>query len=95
MAEDQSIRNAIISYLLRHRVAGGHKQQVQTVVGNVGIASHDEGRAKELIDEMARSREAPIERYGGGHRQNIRLSSIDAGVEYLEEHGGDIPFGVG
>lgn len=93
MADDQDIRNAIMNYLVRHDVTADHKQQVQTVVGNAAIASHDEGRGKDLIDEMARSRDVPIERYGGGGRENIRLSSIEAGVQYLKEHDGEIPFG--
>jgi len=36
---------------------------------------------------------APIEAYGGGHRQNVRLTSAEEAVNYLKENGGDVPFG--
>jgi hypothetical protein len=36
---------------------------------------------------------APIEGYGGGHRQNVRLTSVDDAVRYLNDNDGDVPFG--
>ena len=34
----------------------------------------------------------PIEGYGGGHRQNVRLTGADDAVAYLKANGGDVPF---
>ncbi|PSQ36829.1 hypothetical protein BRD11_00850 [Halobacteriales archaeon SW_12_69_24] len=36
--------------------------------------SSDQGKLKELMEEMATDPTAPIEKYGGGHRENIRLT---------------------
>jgi hypothetical protein len=38
--------------------------------------------------------DSPIEGYGGGGRKNIRLTSMKAGVEFIEDRDGDVPFGV-
>ena len=48
---------------------------------------------KDLLKAMATDPDAPVEAYGGGHRQNIRLTSADAAVDYLKANGGDVPFG--
>lgn len=92
MASDVDVQNAVITYLVHNKVTGGHKKQVQTVIREASIASHNEGKAKELIDEMAKNPDAPIQRYGGGHRENIHLTSMEAGVAFLKEHGGDVPW---
>lgn len=89
--DDQEIRNRIVEKMLRKRVMGGKKHQVDTVV-NYSVPSHAQGRAKHLIDEM-KAGSAPIEAYGGGHRENIRLTGADDAVEYLKANGGDVPFG--
>lgn len=89
---DQEVRNRIVEKLLRNRVVGGHETQVTTAVSRY-LPSHAEGRGKQLVDEMVADTDAPIEAYGGGHRENIRLTSVDAAVEYLEANGGNVPFG--
>ena len=48
-----------------------------------------------MIDDMATDPAAPIERYGGGHRANIRLTSAQDAVQYLAANDGEIPFGFG
>lgn len=88
--DDQEIRNAIVSTMLHKRVLGGHKKQVQSVV-RMALPSHAEGRGKQLIDDLVQ--DGVVERYGGGHRANVRLTSVDAAVAYLEVNGGDVPFG--
>jgi hypothetical protein len=89
----QRIHNKLIEKLLRKQVTGGHKKQVDTVVS--WFPSSDQGDVKNAIDDMAKDPTAPIERYGGGHRENIRLSSIGDAVDYLEANGGNVPFGFG
>lgn len=49
--DDQEIRNRIVRKMLRNRVIGDHKKQVQTIVSRY-LPSHEEGRGKELIEEM-------------------------------------------
>lgn len=87
--DDQDIKNAVVEKMLRKRVVGGKKQQVQTVVG-YSVPSHAEGRAKDLVADLIR--EGVLERYGGGHRANVRLTSVEKAVAYLEENGGNVPF---
>lgn len=89
--DDQGIKNQIVGKMLRKRVIGGKKQQIDTVV-NYSLPSHEQGRGKELIEEMLADPGAPIEGYGGGHRSNIRLRSVEDAVQYLKENGDDVPF---
>jgi len=87
---DQDIKNAIVNTMLQNGIVGGHKAQRQSVAG-WAVASHNEGRAKDLIDDLIQ--EGVIESYGGGHRNNIRLASVDRAVDYLKANGGDLPWG--
>lgn len=89
---DQELRNKVIDKLLRKRAIGGHKKQKDTVVN--WFASSDQGKVKELIDEMATDPTVPLEMYGGGQRENVRLSDVGEAVRYLDANGGDIPFGM-
>ncbi|WP_135666564.1 hypothetical protein [Halorhabdus rudnickae] len=89
--DNQDIKNRIVRKMLRNRVVGDHKKQIDTVVG-WAVPSHAEGQAKTLIDEMVSGSE-PVEQYGGGARENIRLTSVEDAVEYLKDNGGDVPFG--
>lgn len=88
--DDQAIKNEIVYTMIRKRVTGGHKKQVATLV-DMALPSHLEGRGAELVDDLVRS--GLLERYGGGHRANVRLRSIDAGVTYLKRNDGEVPFG--
>ena len=90
--DDQDIRNRVVEKLLRKRVVGAHKKQVDTVKN--WLPSHAQGRGEGLIREMIRDPDAPLEGYGGS-RDNVRLTSVDAAVAYLTDHDGDIPFGFG
>lgn len=88
---DQSLKNKLIEKLLRKRVVGGNKVQSDTAVN--WFASSDQGDVKDLIDEMVADPSTPLERYGGGQRDNIRLSDVGEAVRYLDRNGGEIPFG--
>jgi hypothetical protein len=78
--------------MLRKRIVGGHKKQLDTVV-TMTLPSHEQGRGRTLLEEMLSNPGSPIEGYGGGGRQNIRLRSVDAAVDYLKDNDGDVPFG--
>lgn len=88
--DDQAIRNAIVETMLRKRVVGGHKKEVATVV-RMAVPTHEEGRAKQLVGDLVQA--GVLERYGGGHRANVRLASVAAALTYLEANDGDVPFG--
>lgn len=92
--DDREVRNRIVEKLLRSRTTGSKKQSIDTVVSNY-LPSHEEGRGKRLIAEMITNPEAPIEAYGGGHRENVRLTSVEDATEYLRDNGGNVPFGFG
>ncbi len=92
--EDQEIRNRIVEKLLRSRTTGSKKQSVDTVVSKY-LPSHEEGRGKRLLAEMTTDPDAPIESYGGGHRENVRLTSVEDTVAYLRDNDGNVPFGFG
>ncbi|WP_238398217.1 hypothetical protein [Halorussus salinus] len=77
--------------MTRKRVVGGHKKQVGTVKN--WVATSDQGRAEDLIREMIRDPEAPLEGYGGS-RDNVRLTSIEDAKRYIRDHGGDLPWGL-
>lgn len=88
--DDQDVKNRIVRKMLRKNVIGNHKKQVDTVVG-WAVPTDARGRAKDLIDDLVQA--GVVERYGGGHRANIRLASADSAVEYLRRNDGDVPFG--
>lgn len=92
--DDQELKNRVVRKMLRKRVVGGHKKQIDTIV-NVSLPSHERGRGRRAIEGMIADPAAPIEAYGGGHRQNVRLTSVSDAVEYLKDNGGDVPFGFG
>jgi len=88
---DQGVRNRLVRKLLRKRVVGSHKKQVDTVLN--WLPSHEQGRGRRELEEMVSDPEEPVEVYGGGHRRNVRLTSVDA-ARYLRNNGGDVPFGI-
>lgn len=91
MTSDERLRVKIVKKMARKRVVGGHKKRVDTVKN--WFAASDQGRAEDLVREMIRDPEAPLEGYGGS-RDNVRLSSIEDAKEYIEERGGELPWGL-
>ena len=70
---------------------GAHKKQVDTVKN--WFATDEQGNAEELIREMIRDPDTPLEGYGGS-RDNVRLTSIEEAKRYIEERGGELPWGL-
>lgn len=87
----QAIRNRLVRKMLRKDVVGAHKMQIDTIAG-YSLPTDERGRGREPLEGMATDPECPVESYGGGHRENVRLTSIEAAVRYLESNG-DVPFG--
>lgn len=90
--EDRSaLEVKIVRKLASNNVVGNHKKQIDTV-RRWGFASHNRGKVREVIEELARDPEAPVEKYGG--RDAIRLTSIAAAKEFIVENGGEVPWGL-
>lgn len=87
---DREIRNRIVEKMLRNRIVGGKNRTIDAVV-NMALPSHQQGAGKREIAEMIADGK-PIERYGG-QRGAIRLTSVKDAIEFLEENGGNVPFG--
>mgnify|MGYP007124892981 CR=1 FL=1 len=95
MADDDQteLTVKIVRYLARNNVTGGHNRTVDTVKNRAGIPTHAQGDAEEIIRELIRDPDAPIKAYDG-QRDSIRLTSISDAVEFIENHGGDVLFGL-
>ena len=76
--------------MLRKRVIGSHKKQIQTVAG--WLSSHKQGEVKNLLEKMTKEPNIPVEAYGGGHRQNVRLSSFQDAMDFAEQCGASVEF---
>lgn len=92
MTADKHLKLKIVTKMVRQPIVGGRKVTVDTAKS--WVAKHDRGRAETLIRNMITDPSAPIEAYGGGSRDNIRLSSMQAGIDYIKDNGGTLPFGV-
>lgn len=86
-APDDELKKDIVEKLLRKKVTGGSKRQTDTVKN--WFASSDQGRVEDLIEYLVRDPQAPIEQYGGGARANVRLTSPQNAVEWLDERDRD------
>lgn len=91
MSDDDQLRVKIVQKLARKKVVGGHKKQVDTVKN--WFATSDQGQVEDLIRDMIRDPDAPLEGYGGS-RDNVRLTSMQAAKQYITDHGGDLPWGL-
>ncbi len=93
MAKDESqtdLKAKLVRKLASKRVTGSHKKQIDTVKN--WVASDEQGQAEDLLRDMVRDPRAPVERYGG--RDAIRLTSMEDAKEFIEDHGGDLPWGL-
>lgn len=91
--DDQKIKNRIVEKMLRDGpITGRNKTSIDTAV-NKYLQPHEQGRGKTLINEMLKDPSSPIEGYGGGARENIRLVSVEAAIQYLKDNDGNVPFG--
>lgn len=88
---DEDLKADIVKRMARKPVVGHHKKQVDTVKN--WFASSDQGRVEDLIREMIRDPDAPLEAYGGS-RDNVRLTSVQDAKEFIEDHGGTPPWGL-
>lgn len=80
------IEAKIVMKLLRRRVIGPNKMQIDTVVN--WFPTHQQGEVRKVIEKMARDTDVPIEEYGGD-RRNIRLTDFEDAREYARVKGAD------
>lgn len=94
MDEKQKIKNRIVEKLLRNEVIRGHTMPVDAIADRY-VSSHNIGRARRLIgDEMVPQAEAGIVKVGGGARGTITIDDVEAAIDYLEDHDGNVPFNI-
>lgn len=94
MSKERAVKSRIVEKLLRNEVIRGHTLPVDAVADRY-VASHNIGRARRLIeDEMVPQAEAGIVQVGGGARETITIDDVETAVDYLEEHGGNVPFNI-
>jgi hypothetical protein len=55
--------------------------------------SHARGRGKDLLNEMVTQHEAGWAEYGATGTYHI--VDEEAAIEFIEDNGGDVPFGIG
>lgn len=91
---EQEMKNELVRYLLRNKVYGAKNQQRTTVVNQANFPVHEQGNAKQVLDDMVTDPKSPIVQYGGS-RNCVQLVSKQDGIEYLKDNGGDVPFGMG
>lgn len=90
--DDAEIKCRIVEKLLRNRVFGSKNWTVDRTVDHA-LPSHEQGRGRQLLEnEMIPQAEASIQGYGG-QRNAIKLTDAKQAVEFLEENGGNVPFG--
>lgn len=91
MSEDlneQSLKNRIITKLIRSRAVGKNRIQKETI--QAWVPSRESQAAEDAITELSTSANSPLIIDSNG---TVYLESLDAGIEYLKNNSGDVPFG--
>jgi len=84
---DTEIKLRIVEKMARKEFVGNssvHKDDATN-----WVASHDQGRARELLDEMTTDRDVPVVESARGH---LRLTSMADAVEFIRDNDGDVPW---
>jgi len=88
---EEEVQVRVVQLLARKRVVRAHKKQVDTVKN--WFATDEQGHVEDVIRDMIRDPDAPLEGYGGS-RDNVRLTSIDDAKQSIVERGGELPWGL-
>lgn len=83
----------IVYKMASNRATGAHNRTIEHIASNWGFASHNEGKVKQLLEEMATDPEAPVEKYGG-QRNAVRLTDMEDAKAFIKENGGELPWGL-
>lgn len=84
---DMAVR--VVKRLMSNGVTGTHHKQPQTVSG--WFATHERGRVKDVLEDMATDPDVPVRVKGG--RGTVQLTGMDEAMEFLKEHGAEDPRG--
>lgn len=87
--DDADMAVRIVKRLMTKGVLGGHHKQPQSVAD--WFATHEQGRVKDVLDDMTSDPAVPVRVYGG--RGTVQLTSMDAAMAFLEKHGEEDPRG--
>lgn len=87
--DDVDIAVRIVKRLMTKGVLGGHHKQPQSVAG--WFPSDEQGRVKQVLDDMGSDPTVPVHVYGG--RDTVQLTNMDAALQFLEKHGAEDPRG--
>lgn len=91
MSELDQLKVEVVKQLIQKRVVGSHNKQVDTVKN--WFRTDRQGTVEDLIREMIRDPESPLEGYGGS-RDTVRLTSMADAKEYVLANDGDLPWGL-
>jgi len=89
--DERALKVKVVKKLASNGVTGAKKKQIDTVM-NWGFASHNKGKIRDIIEELATDPDTPVELYGG--RDVVRLTSMADAKDYIKDHGGDLPWGL-
>jgi hypothetical protein len=85
--DDTEIKLRIIEKMARKEFVGN--SAVDRDDATNWLPSHDQGRARELIDEMTADRGVPVVATVGGH---LTLTSMADAVDWIRDNDGDVPW---
>lgn len=88
MKGNDELKLDIVEKLVREKVSGGHKKQVDSVKN--WFKASDQGRVEDLIHELSTDPNAPVIAVGGGARDTVQLTSIPDAKAWLKERGRDL-----
>ena len=88
------LRAKIYKKMLRKKIIGGRKRQIDTVKNY--FRSHKQGEVEDNIEDMIADPNHSLELVGGGHRENIHIPAgrKDEAIEYVANaEGVKVPWG--
>ena len=77
--------------ILYHRVVKSERVSPDVVVN--WFPKDERNEVENLIENLIEDENVPITRYGWGKQQGIHITGVKSAIEYLNEHGGDAPYG--
>lgn len=92
--DDLKLKIKVVQKMARKRLFGNKKMTVDGVKNSVGVRSDQIGDVEDVIRELASEPTAPVEYYGGGARDNVRLTSAQDARDWLDDNGADTPWNL-
>ena len=83
--EAREIAVTVVRKMMNDAIYGKNKITVDTAKNRYCLV-HNQGKGEQVIRELIRRPEHPVEAYGG-ERDNIRLVDYDESRDFVEEYG--------